>query len=414
VTPIPERLRAGAGAYRDAVQRASAAHASTQEEVDRELEAAKTAKGRSRMFIWMAVIFYGPGILFSLLGLAIYVLANLLPVFNSVLEPFLTREAILIVDVALVFGLALGLLISLVAVLLVWRWAKHRRRIRRAARAGTKPGAIHSAYQASQAARARGRSIASCAVCGGPVEFRIGEQRVTCTYCGSVVMPGPTQKRGLVALAFREARLAAKLAICRAEREHLIAQKSASRSVGLYMLVAIGGTFAIPAAVALLVLVLVFRKLTSGVEDAIDDFAISVGGEMERGLGLPFDWLNAYWAAEAPENAQYLGGALTLRWSAHTVYAGRPVLITVTSNWQDAIAHRVAILLAHPATRSSETVAQALASPAAWQAWQAGYRVTVTEAGTALESENVRAARLAVPEIHRLVACAYGISGPTG
>ena len=80
----------------------------------------------------------------------------------------------------------------------------------------------------------------------------------------------------LVALAISDAQLAADLERYRAERDRLEADKSSSSARTVYLLLVAGGTCMVPLAIALAVIVLVFRKLTSGVEDAIDDFAVKV------------------------------------------------------------------------------------------------------------------------------------------
>src|SRR5512136_86419 len=108
-------------------------------------------------------------------------------------------------------------------------------------------------------------------------------------------MPGPAQQRGLAILAFREAKHAADLATWRAERARLRANRGVQQYYLVYVAVIMGGIFVVPVAIAAAVVVFFLRVLTHGVEDAVDDFAISVGSATERGPALPFDWLDTYW-----------------------------------------------------------------------------------------------------------------------
>jgi hypothetical protein len=330
---------------------------------------------------------------------------------HALLADLLTDEAIGYLNVAVVLIVLIAILLGLVTVFVAWRWHKHRRRVRRAERAGHTPGPAFASYRPSVAQRELGYVHAVCSVCGGPVELRLGEQEVLCSYCGSTVMPGPAQQRGFAILAFREAKHAVDLARWRAERARLRANRGIQQYYWVYAVVIMGGIVIVPVAIAGAVVVLLLRALTHGVEDSIDDFAVSIGSPTERGPALPFDWLDAYWPAQAPAGAEYLGGAFTLRWSTHTSYGGRPVLVSACSNWRDRTADWVVILLAHPALRSPVSVARGLASPAAAQAAHLGYQVAIDDAGVLLEARNVPGAGLTVPAMHLLLGCAYGVAG---
>ena len=407
---VPAYLKASAGAYHQQLEQARALQSDSAARVRQERAAARAQQWRTISYLAIGATFVVPGILGMIGFIGFYVVLFGIAIIHAVFEPFVIDEVLLVLDLLFMVGLGVGLLLLLVGAIVLWRVAKHRRRVRRAARAGHAPSTAFQSYQISAAQRAQGVGAASCSVCGGPVQFRIGQQRVPCTYCGATVMPCPSQKRQLVALAISDARLAADLERYRAERDRLEAEKSSSSARLIYLALFAGGTCMVPLAIVLAVIVLVFRKLTSGVEDAVDDFAVTVGAEMERGLKLPFDWLDAYWVGRAPENAQFAGGALALRWSTHTFYAGRPVLVTATSNWRDAIAHRVAILLAHPARRTHASIARALASPASREAERLGLWASIDDAGVALQGNIVPARDLTVAQLHRLLACAYGLS----
>jgi uncharacterized Zn finger protein (UPF0148 family) len=409
-TAVPAYLKASAGAYHQQMDQARVLRSGSATHVRREETAARAHQWRTVSYLAIGATFVVPSIL-GMIGFAgFYVVAFGIAIIHAIFEPFVVDDLLLVLDLLFVVGLGVALLLLLVGAIVLWRVAKHRRRVRRATRAGYTPPTAFQSYQISAAQRAQGVGAASCSVCGGPVQFRTGQQRVPCSYCGATVMPCPSQKRQLVALAISDAQLAADLERYRAERDRLEAEKSSSSARLVYLLLVAGGTCMVPLAIALAVIVLVFRKLTSGVEDAIDDFAVSVGAELERGLKLPYDWLDAYWVGRGPENAQVAGGALALRWSTHTSYAGRPVLVTATSNWRDAIAHRVAIMLAHPARRSHASIARTLASPAAREAGELGLWVSIDDAGVALQGNIVPARDLTAPQLHRLVACAYGLS----
>jgi len=409
-TTVPDYLKASAGAYHRATEQARMVQAGSAARVRQEQAAARAHQWQTVFYLVMGAAFVVPTILGLIGFVGFYGALFGIAVVNAALEPFLLDEALVIVDLLLVLGSGVALLLLLVGAIVLWRVLKHRHRVRRAARAGHMPPTAFQSYQISAAERAQGVGAATCSVCGGPVNFQAGQQRVVCSYCAASVMPCPSQKRQLVALAIGDSRLAADLERYRAERDRLEAEKSSSSARLVYLLLVAGGTCMVPLAIAVAVIVLVFRKLTTGVEDAVDDFGVSVGAEMERGLKLPFDWLDAYWVGKGPENAQSSGGALSLRWSVHAAYAGRPILVTATSNWRDAIAHRVAILLAHPARRSPASIARALASPAAQEVDQSGFWASIDDAGVVLQGNIIPAGDLGVPRLHRLVACAYGLS----
>ncbi len=403
-TVVPEALRARAVEYGQWMREARAIEQRGTAEAQASHQVADQLQATSAVWLVMIATSVVPTVVGALGFAGYWGAVGLKSLSQALLGELLTDEAIAYLNIAVVLVVLLVILFVLIAVFAAWRWHKHHRRVRRAERAGYTPGPAF-------ARRGVGVIHAVCSVCGGPVELRLGQQEVVCPYCGSTVMPGPAQQRGFAILAFREAKHATDLAMWRAERARLRANQGMRQYYLVYLAVVMGGLLIVPFAIVGAVVVLLLRILTHGVEDSIDDFAVSIGSPAERGPGLPFDWLDTYWPAKAPNGAEYLGGVFSLRWSTHTTYGGRPVLVSACSNWRDRVADWVVILMAHPALRSPVSIARGLASPAAAHAARLGYGVVIDDAGVLLEARNVPGAWLTVPAIHQMVGCAYGIAG---
>jgi hypothetical protein len=410
-TVVPEALRARAVEYRQWMREARALEQCGTTEAQANLQAVSQLQATSAVWVYMIATSVVPMVLGALGFVAYWGVLGLGAMTRALLGDLLTDDAIDYLNVAVVLIVLVAILLGLGALFVAWRWHQHRRRVGRAERAGYAPGPAFASHQPSGARREPRHVHAVCSVCGGPVEFQAGQQEALCAYCGSTVMPGPAQQRGFAILAFREAKHAADLATWRAARAQLRATRNTQGYYVIYLGVVMGGVLIIPFVIAGAVVVLLLRVLTHGVQDAIDDFAVSIGSELERGLGLPFDWLDTYWPAKAPEGAEYVGGVFTLRWSTHTRYGGRPVLVSAGSGWRDRVADRVVILMAHPALRSPTSIARGLASSAAAHAARLGYQVAVDDAGVVLAARDVPGAWLTVPALHQLVACAYGVAG---
>ncbi len=327
---------------------------------------------------------------------------------SALLEPFLSEGSRLTAErwSPVLLGLLL-LALSLGVVRLV----KNRARAKRDAILSALQNCAGALYSSGSG----GPGEALCAECGGLVNFRTGEQSTRCPHCHQTVLPSGQQRRGLVSFAIREAHLVSKLIHARVERERVRAEQQAKHNqLWLWLMVVGGAGCVVPALLLVGLFTFSVRKLRHGVEDRLSDFAVSVGSKLARGLDVPFDWLDAYWAGTAPEQAWSPTGRLGLRWSVHTRFCGRPVLVTATSDWRDQTADRMAVLLAHPALRSAQQSASGQGSPAAQTAAQLGFEIELTDAGVALLGRELPAERIGLRELRQLVACAHAMTEGIG
>ncbi len=298
--------------------------------------------------------------------------------------------------------------LTIIVVLVLWvRRAKHAQRVRQERRAGGVAPAFVASEQAPESAVA-----ATCSVCGGPMSFESGQDRAQCPFCGATVVPCKGHKQKLLAIALREADRA-RLIEHRAARQNRRRQMESRRSYAIYVAVwlTVSASCLLPFVVPAIGAILLFRRARWGVEDAIDGFAVSAGTKSERGPSLPYDWVDTYWVGPAPESALTVEGLLQLRWSALATYGGRPVLLSAVSDWRDAVASPVVLMLARPADRTPEQIRQACSSPAAKVAESLGFSVEISHAGVVLAAAPVSAEALAADHVHQLLASAYGLAG---
>ena len=144
---------------------------------------------------------------------------------------------------------------------------------------------------------------------------------------------------------------------------------------------------AVPFAVGFYVL----RTLTRSIEQAMDDLADEVQGDFCGGIDPIFEWLDDFWAGEAPPGLTNVDATFfESRWSVHATYHGRPLLLVTITDAVDRTAKRVYLLLARPTTRQKEVKDRASFSKPAERVQGFGFTATLWDAGVVMQGQGIR------------------------
>lgn len=334
--------------------------------VEQTVAASKRSSAR-----WVQIIL-GVWVLFGLLGMVPSALFYVVSFGHTLYSEFELWSLV----VAGLFAGVLGAIGFGVLVALGYSFWRRRKRHRRETR-----GPVGGDPQESWA-------MAICSVCGGHVGFRVGQTSVTCTHCREVVVPAMGHKQQLVALALDRVQLA-ELERARHVRQRIKAEAKQKRSQQLLYAYAVGGSLfcvAVPFALGFYVL----RTFTRSIEQAMEDLADEIQGDFCGGIDPIFEWLDDFWAGDAPPGLLDLGsGFFQSRWSVHATYHGRPILLVAVTDATDRTAKRVYVLLARPTTRRKEVKEAAALSPVAQRARSRGFIATVWDAGVVIQGQGI-------------------------
>lgn len=247
-------------------------------------------------------------------------------------------------------------------------------------------------------------AAAVCGVCGAPVAFRVGEHSVTCGFCRSVVLAGEPHAHRLIRIALAETQRA-RLVSAKAERQKLKAELSHKRTNVLFMTYMYAGSLALlalPVGAALYA----WRTLSFSLEERLMQIAEELRAEFGAGLDTAFEWLDSYWLGDTPLDMTK-HGVFQSQWSFEAVFHGRPVLVTVTSDWSDRTALYLVVLLARPRERDGRYLEHA---PANARARARGFQLELSYAGIALSRTRVPARELTTELLTEVAQCAYELA----